>query len=136
MAVDEEEYEMDTTTQAGITGIRTVAVPVGDQDRALEFYRDVLGFEVRLDGQSPAGRWLEVEPAGSATSIALVADDGQGAGVDTGIRLTTANADATHAALLAQGVDVDPEVLRFGEYVPPMFTFRDQDGNVLVVVEA
>jgi catechol 2,3-dioxygenase-like lactoylglutathione lyase family enzyme len=52
----------------------------------------------------------------------------------TGIRLTTKDADADHADLLAHGVDVDPEVLCMGPGVPPMFYFRDPDGNRLVIV--
>ena len=38
-------------------------------------------------------------------------------------------------ALLAAGVDADSEIVRMGDFVPPMFTFRDPDGNRLVVVE-
>jgi catechol 2,3-dioxygenase-like lactoylglutathione lyase family enzyme len=117
-----------------ITDIRTIAVPVRDQDKALAFYRDTLGFEVRLDGAFGDGRWLEVAAPGATTSIALQADPDR-AGVDTGIRLTTTSADADHAHLKQAGVDVDSEVLRMGDYVPPMFTFRDVDGNTLVVVE-
>ena len=49
--------------------------------------------------------------------------------------LATADADADHAALLAAGVDADAEVMRMGDYVPPMFTFRDPDGNRFRVVE-
>ena len=54
--------------------------------------------------------------------------------MDTGIRLTTGDADADHAALLARGVDADPEILRWPG-VPPMFSFRDQDANRLVLIE-
>lgn len=117
-----------------INDIRTIAIPVRDQDQALEFYRDKLGFEVRMDGAFGDNRWLEVAAPGASTSIALLADP-EHAGVDTGIRLTTSSADGDHAHLLAAGVDVDPEVLRMGDYVPPMFTFRDADGNTLVIVE-
>jgi catechol 2,3-dioxygenase-like lactoylglutathione lyase family enzyme len=53
--------------------------------------------------------------------------------VETGIRLTTPAADAANAAMRAQGVDVD-DVLRWPG-VPPMFAFRDQDGNGLEIVE-
>jgi hypothetical protein len=53
--------------------------------------------------------------------------------VETGIRFTTRDAAADHADLAAGGVDVD-DVLRW-EGVPPMFAVRDQDGNVLVIVE-
>jgi hypothetical protein len=35
-----------------------------------------------------------------------------------------------------RGVDVDPEVSRFGDAVPPLFWFRDPEGNTLMVVEA
>jgi lactoylglutathione lyase len=54
--------------------------------------------------------------------------------VETGIRFTTADADAAHPAMRAQGVDVD-DVLHWPG-VPPMFAFRDQDGNGLEIVEA
>jgi catechol 2,3-dioxygenase-like lactoylglutathione lyase family enzyme len=124
-------------TKTGITGVRTVGVPVTDQDRALEFYVGTLGFEKRLDAAFGGGqRWIEVAPAGATMTIALVrSHDGVPAGVETGIRFTTADADADHAALRAAGVDVDPEVLRWPG-VPPMFAFRDQDGNGLELVEA
>lgn len=114
-----------------INGITTVAIPVADQERALEFYVGTLGFEKRRDAALGGMRWLEVAPPTSTTSVALVA--GQG-GVDTGIRFTSSNADADHEALRAAGVDVDAEVLRW-QGVPPMFTFRDPDGNRLVLVE-
>ena len=118
-----------------ISGVRTVGVPVADQDCALSFYVDTLGFDKRLD--APAGpdrRWIEVAPPGAATTIALVlAHGGLTAGVKTGIRLTTPSADTLHAELVARAVDVD-EVLRW-EGVPPMFAFRDQDGNGLEIVE-
>ena len=49
--------------------------------------------------------------------------------------LATADADADHAALAAAGADVDAEVMRWGGGMPPMFTFRDPDGNPFRVVE-
>src|ERR1035441_3656788 len=61
------------TIQGKITGVRTVGVPVTDQDRALDFYVGTLGLEKRLDADTGGGRrWIEVAPAGAATSIALV----------------------------------------------------------------
>jgi catechol 2,3-dioxygenase-like lactoylglutathione lyase family enzyme len=119
-----------------ITDIRTVAIPVTDQDRALDFYVGKLGFEKRMDASfGPGMRWIEVAPTGAATTIALAPPSpGQTPGVDTGIRLTTGDAAADHADMLARGVDADPELLRMGG-APPMFTFRDVDGNRLVIVE-
>jgi len=122
-------------SRIGITDVRTVGVPVTDQDRALAFYGDVLGFETRVDSPFGGGRWIEVAPTGATTTVALApAPEGTPTGVDTGVRFTTTNADADHQALAAAGVDVDPEVLRFPG-VPPMFSFRDPDGNTLYLVE-
>jgi catechol 2,3-dioxygenase-like lactoylglutathione lyase family enzyme len=53
----------------------------------------------------------------------------------TGITLTTSHIDATHDALKAAGVDVDAEVSRMGDPVPPLFWFRDPTGHTLMVVE-
>jgi catechol 2,3-dioxygenase-like lactoylglutathione lyase family enzyme len=126
----------NSSGQTNMTDIHTVGVPVSDQSRSLEFYVGKLGFEKRRDAPFGGGRWLEVAPRGATTSIALVsAPQGAPIGVDTGIRLGTADAEADHAALLAGGVDADAEIMRMGDFVPPMFTFRDPDGNRLVVVE-
>jgi catechol 2,3-dioxygenase-like lactoylglutathione lyase family enzyme len=111
-----------------ITGVGTVGIPVTDQDRALEFYVGMLGFEKRRDIPFGGARWIEVAPPGSTTTIALVPAE-----VPTGIRLTTEDADADHADLRARGVDADPEVARMPG-APPMFALRDPDGNSLILV--
>ncbi len=126
---------MHQTTR--ITQVGRVLVPVSDQDRALDFYTGTLGFEKRADIPYGRGdRWLEVAPPGGETAIALVLPrTGDSAGVETRIALTTHDADTAHAELQAAGVDVDPEVMRMGDPVPPMFWFRDPDGNTLMIVE-
>ena len=125
-----------STSSTTVSGIHTVGIPVSDQAGALAFYVEKMGLEKRLDAAFGAGRWIEVAPPGATTSIALVpAPDGAAIGVDTGIRFSTADAESAHASLLAAGVDTDPEVIRMGEFVPPMFAFRDRDGNRLVIVE-
>lgn len=117
-----------------ITGIRTIGIPVKDQDRALAFYRDTLGFDVLMDAAYGEGeRWIEVAPTGAPTSIALVPERaGNPAGVDTGVRLVSGDASADHDRLRGNGVDVDAEVQPFPV---PMFRFRDPDANQLYVVE-
>ena len=119
-----------------ITEVRTVAVPVTDQDRALEFYVGALGFEKRMDATFGGGRrWVEVAPPGATTTIALAPPGPDGrAGVDTGIRLITEDAEADHGDLRARGVDTDAEVMHLPG-APPMFSLRDPDGNLLYVVE-
>jgi lactoylglutathione lyase len=120
---------------AMISDVRTVGVPVSDQDRALDFYVGVLGLEKRVDAPFGTGRWVEVAPAGAVTSVALVAaPQASRTGVDLAVRFTTADAEADRAALAAAGVDVDQTVLRVPG-VPAMFTLRDPDGNSLVLVE-
>lgn len=127
---------MNQQTTSRITHVHTV-VPVTDQERALEFYVGKLGFKERMDASFGAGqRWLEVAPPGAVTTIALVPTrEGMPAGVKTGIRLLSEDAETDHANLRARGVDADPEIMRFGGGVPPMFYFRDPDGNRLVIVE-
>jgi catechol 2,3-dioxygenase-like lactoylglutathione lyase family enzyme len=120
-----------------VSGVTTVGIPVTDQDRAVEFYVGVLGLEKRLDVPTPGGgRWIVVAPqASTGTTQALVsAHDGVPAGVETGIRLTTPDAPAARAALVSRHVEAG-EVLRWPG-VPAMFSFRDQDGNRLELVEA
>ena len=119
-----------------ITRVRTIGVPVTEQDRALDFYIGTLGFTKRIDVTVGADlRWIEVAPPGSdGASIALLrASEDVPASVETGIRLMTEDADATHAAMRSRGLDVD-EVLRWPD-APPMFAFRDQDGNGFEIVE-
>jgi predicted enzyme related to lactoylglutathione lyase len=122
-----------TESATNIVDVGTIGVPVTDQDRALAFYRDTLGFAVGIDAAFGDGqRWLELAPLGATTSVALVHDQGLAPGIDTGIRFTTTDAAADHAALRERGVDIDPEVT---PYPVPMFTLRDPDGNRLYVVE-
>lgn len=125
-------------TKTRISKVGTVVIPVSDQDRAIEFYVDTLGFEKRTDIPFGNGyRWVEVAPADAVTTIAIVPPPpGKPTGnVETGIGLSTGDIDADHADLKAHGVDVDAEVSRMGDPVPPLFFFRDPDGNTLMVVE-
>jgi predicted enzyme related to lactoylglutathione lyase len=126
-----------TSTSTVVRGISLVCVPTIDQDRAIEFYES-LGFEKRTDeGFGGRYRWVEVYPPEGTTGIAL-APPPEGAPVvpaQTGITLTTPDIDATHAQMKALGVDVDAEVSRMGEPVPPLYWFRDTSGHTLMVVE-
>jgi catechol 2,3-dioxygenase-like lactoylglutathione lyase family enzyme len=126
-----------TSTKTHVNKIATVIVPVSDQDRMIGFYVDKLGLEKKVD--IPFGgkyRWVEVGPADAETTIALAPPpEGKPSGNhQTGISLHSEDVDAYHAELEAEGVDVDPEVSRMGDPVPPMFWLRDPEGNVLMVV--
>jgi len=127
----------ETKTGIQISAVATVIVPVTDQDRALEFYVDTLGFEKRGDDAFGNGdRWVEVAPPDAETTIAIVPPrEGESVGIQTRVALASEDIDADHAALRDRGVDVDDEVMRMGEPVPPMFWFRDPDGNTFLIVE-
>jgi lactoylglutathione lyase len=118
-----------------ITDVRTIGIRVTNQDEALAFYVETLGFEKRFDAPiSPTMRWLEVAPAGASTSLALNATaDTTEVGTDTGVRFTVPDAAVEHAAMRERGVAVS-DLLRW-DGAPPMFTFDDPDGNRFYIVE-
>jgi catechol 2,3-dioxygenase-like lactoylglutathione lyase family enzyme len=127
-----------STTRTRISKVGTVVVPVSDVDRAIEFYVDKLGFEKRADVPFGNGyRWVEVAPEGADTTVAICPPpEGKPAGnTETGIGLHTGDIEADHADLKSRGVDVDPDISRMGDPVPPMFWLRDPEGNTLMVVE-
>jgi predicted enzyme related to lactoylglutathione lyase len=124
-------------TSTHITQIGRIIVPVSDQDNALEFYVDKLGFEKRADIPFGEGeRWLEVAPAGGATALALMPPrPGATLGGDnTCVAFETTDIDAEYETLRERGVDVD-ELMGGEGPVPRMFFFRDPDGNALLAVE-
>src|ERR1700750_1801250 len=109
----------------------TVFVPVSDQDRAIAFYTDVLGFEQVADFTYAGGvRWAEVAPGGGIPRVALIAG---AAGVETPLASGTTDIEPAHAALAPHGAG---PVIREGDAVqhwggvvlagaPPMFVARD-----------
>ncbi len=126
-----------TSTKTRVNKLNTVVIPVADQERALEFYTQKLGFEKRTDLPFGSGyRWVEVAPGEAETTIALAPPpEGVPTGNrQTGIGLQTDDIDAFHGELKAAGVDVDAEVSRQGDPVPPLFWLRDPEGNTLMVV--
>jgi catechol 2,3-dioxygenase-like lactoylglutathione lyase family enzyme len=126
-----------STTATRIGAISLVCLPSPDVDTAISFYES-LGFEKRTDVPFGGGyRWVEVYPPVGTTGIALAPPPpGKDASPqESGIILTTDDIDATHAQFKALGVDVDAEVSRMGDPVPPMFWFRDPTGHSLMVVQ-
>ncbi|HVC88907.1 MAG TPA: VOC family protein [Gaiellaceae bacterium] len=123
---------------SGLTHIGRVMVPVADQDAAIAFYTELLGFTVVADIPFGDGeRWVEVAPPGGGAALALVPPRGDyQTGRMTGIALATTDARAAHQELKSEGVDVDADMMGGDGTVPPMFFIRDQDANTLMVVES
>ncbi|HEX8083211.1 MAG TPA: VOC family protein [Solirubrobacteraceae bacterium] len=125
-------------SQTTVSQIGVAMFTVADQDAALAFYTQKLGFEVRADvrfGENDSMRWLEVAPPGSAARLALNPPmGGQPGGSSIGVE--TPDVEGEHERLKAiGGVDVDDELMR-APGVPLMFAVRDPDGNNIWVVEA
>ena len=116
------------------TSLRTVAIPVTDQDKTKALLEG-LGFETTFDKDLGGGfRWIELAPPGAPTSIALVqTSDALPTGIDTGIRLVTPDARAAHTELTALGLEVGD--LLDWPTAPLMFSFCDLDGNRLYCAE-
>ncbi len=123
-----------------LTKIGTITVQVTDQDKALEFYTQKLGFEKRTDQpMGPNQRWIEVAPPGAETRILLykAAKDMPGAssyrvalakiGKSTGIVFETDNIIETFTRLKSKGVSIidEPKKQPYGWWG----VFADQDGN-------
>ena len=97
-----------------------------------------LCLEKRVDVPFGNGEnWIEVAPEGAETTIALAppGPSGKTGGKETGITLQFADIDAYHRHLQELCVDVDEEVSRMGDPVPPLLWLRDPEANVLMVVE-
>lgn len=122
---------------ARITQVGRVMVPVSNQDEAIAFYRDNLGFSVVADVPFGNGdRWVEIAPPGGGASLALVPAQGEyQTGRMTGIALTSGDPRADHTELKAKGVDVDEELVGGDGTVPLMFFVRDNNKNQLLIVQ-
>jgi catechol 2,3-dioxygenase-like lactoylglutathione lyase family enzyme len=113
--------------------VLVVSVPVSDQDRAREFYTEVLGFTVESDTpMGPDMRWVMLNAPDGGAAITLVTwFDTMPAGSLRGLVLDVEDVDATHARLTALGYEFPDGVQRmpWGRFV----TLDDPDGNGLVL---
>jgi lactoylglutathione lyase len=130
---------MSNPTQAPttVTNLGVAMFTVADQDAALAFYTDKLGYELRADvtfGENGEQRWLEVAPPGSAARLALNPPMGPNQPGGGGIGVETTDIHAEHARLTAiGGIEAGPIMEAPG--APTLFMMSDPDGNVIAVVE-
>ena len=115
------------------TRVLSVSIPVADQDRALAFYTEVLGCELRTDVEVwPGARFVEVVPPGSEVGLVLLPPDSE---IPMAVRLGTSNAETAHVRLRDSEATLHNDELVLLEGSPPMFFFADPDGNGLVYLE-
>jgi catechol 2,3-dioxygenase-like lactoylglutathione lyase family enzyme len=128
----------DTQAPTTVTSIGVAMFTVADQDAAIAFYTEKLGFELRGDtrfGENGEMRWVEVAPPGSTARLALNPPM-RGTPGGGGIGVETPDVLAEHARLSAiGGIDLDPEPMT-SPGAPLLFMLRDPDGNHIAVVQS
>ena len=118
-----------------IRGVKIVSIPVSDQDRALKFYTEKLGFKVATDQEMAPGaqRWIELMIPGADTGIALFTPEGheKRIGEFQSISFWCDDVFATVELLKAKGVvfTKEPTTEQWGSVA----VFKDVDGNQLVL---
>jgi predicted enzyme related to lactoylglutathione lyase len=117
-----------------IDQIKFVSVPVRDQDRALAFYRDKLGFKVKTDQPfNDKQRWIELKIPGAETGVVLFTPDGQEDRIGTFFNGSLACDDIrkTYEELKARGVEFtgEPKNEHWGTFA----IFKDSEGNSFVL---
>ena len=122
-----------------ITNIAVTGVYVSDEEKALDFYVNKLGFEKRADEPMGDGlRWIEVAPPGATTRLVLTRGDGDGSTEKVrklaGIVFEPDDIDATFRELSARGVEfTEPPTDQ--PWGGRQALFKDQDGNTFVLVQ-
>lgn len=117
-----------------IKRIKFLGIPVKDQDRALAFYTEKLGFRILTDQQfSEKQRWIELSIPGAETGITLFTPDGHedriGGFVNTSWEVD--NIEKTYAELVAKGVEFEapPQKQPWGTFA----MMKDSEGNRIVL---
>src|ERR1035438_4369009 len=101
-----------------IKRIKFLGIPVRDQDRALKFYTEILGFRLLTDQQfSESQRWIELSIPGADTGISLFTPEGHEDRVGTFVNTSweVDNVDKTYAELQGKGVELRSEARRVRE---------------------
>ncbi len=117
-----------------IKRIKFLGIPVRDQDRALEFYTDKLGFRVLTDQQfSEQQRWIELSLPGAETGIVLFTPEGHEDRIGTFVNTSweVDDVEKTYAELQGKGVQFagSPQKQPWGTFV----IFKDPEGNQIVL---
>jgi catechol 2,3-dioxygenase-like lactoylglutathione lyase family enzyme len=117
-----------------IKGIKFASIPVRDQDRALEFYTQKLGFRVITDSPfDGTQRWIELGIPRAETKLVLFTAPGQEAMIGGFMNVTfmADDVEATAKEMKAKGVEFVQEVQKADWGTSAIF--RDVDGNQFVL---
>jgi len=130
----DRDPQTDDKERLMIKGIKFASIPVTDQDRALAFYTEKLGFTVFTDQPfDEKQRWIELRIPGAETHLVLFTADGHEDRIGSfqGISFVTDDVNASYKELSARGVELSgpPKSQEWGSYV----IFKDPDGNAFVL---
>jgi len=118
-----------------ISNIGVAMFTIADQDAAIAFYTQKLGWDLRSDVPFQGdNRWVEVAPPGSATRLALNPPMGGQPG-GSAIGVETSDVAGERERLQGAGVTVG-DIMGGEGPVPRMFSFEDPDGNNVWVVQS
>ena len=116
-----------------IKQLKFVGVPTRDQDRALAFWTDKMGFQVMTDQPMGDQRWIELSIPGAQTGIVLFTPDGHQDRIGSFFNGSFAcdDVDYSYRQLSERGVVFrgPPEKQPWGHYA----VFEDPDGNSFVL---
>ena len=117
-----------------ITHLKFMSIPVRDQDRAVKFYTEKLGFKIATDQpMGPGKRWIELRICKAETRVVLFTMDGEEDRIGTQMNCSIAcdDVEATWRQLSERGVEFDgpPQKQPWGTYV----IMKDSEGNRFVV---
>mgnify|MGYP003133829050 CR=1 FL=1 len=123
-----------STDDGTATRIVSVSVRVADQDAAIGFFTEVLGFELTADVEAwPGARWVELSLPDSEVTLALLPPDSE---IPIAVRLETPDAEAAHRRVGDARVALHNEHVLHLDGSPPMFHFSDPDGNNFVYLQS
>ncbi len=117
-----------------IKQVKFISIPVRDQDRALAFYTEKLGFRVATDAPfGPDQRWIELSIPRAQTGVVLFTAPGQEQWIGSFMNVSFQADDvfATAAEMKAAGVEFvkEPKAEHWGTSA----IFKDSEGNQFVL---
>jgi predicted enzyme related to lactoylglutathione lyase len=129
-----------------IDTIGGVVIMVSDQAQAIKFYTEKIGLDIRLNVPFYGGKWIEVAPKDSESTLSIMEPNSQmmskdeleiarkNIGRNTGVWFFTSDIQSTYEGLKSKGIDITkPEKQEWGGI---MSTIKDLDGNIFTLLSS
>ncbi|MGH9973937.1 MAG: VOC family protein [Nitrososphaeraceae archaeon] len=129
-----------------INTIGGIVIMVSDQAQAVKFYTEKIGFDIRLNVPLYGGKWIEVAPKDSESTLSIMEPNSQmmspeelerakkTIGRNTGVWFFSSDIQSTYEELKSKGVDITkPEKQEWGGILSIV---KDLDGNVFTLLSS